>query len=110
VEIPLRSIGLATARSQQWGGLGTAYDATTVYLKQANGSDAPTQILSFSHQYPTMNLTMRWVTTTHLEVIYGPSDRAGDHVSLDFQAIKDGGIDISVRSVGTTAGASTTGP
>jgi len=27
----------ATARSQQWGGPGTAYDATTVYLQRIKG-------------------------------------------------------------------------
>jgi hypothetical protein len=36
---------LATARSQQWGGPGTAYDATTVYLKWIKGSQPPTQVL-----------------------------------------------------------------
>ncbi len=41
---------LATARSQQWGGPGTAYDATTVYLKWVRGSQPPIQILGFSHQ------------------------------------------------------------
>jgi hypothetical protein len=49
---------LATARSQQWGGPGTAYDATTVYLKWNKGSQPPTQVLVFSHQYATMNLKM----------------------------------------------------
>jgi hypothetical protein len=34
---------IATARSQQWGGPGTAYDATTVYLKQVKASQAPMQ-------------------------------------------------------------------
>jgi hypothetical protein len=58
---------LATARSQQWGGPGTAYDATTVYLKWNKGSQPPTQVLVFSHQYATMNLKMEWVTPTHLE-------------------------------------------
>jgi|SRR5208282_3785275 len=90
---------LATARSQQWGGLGTAYDATTVYLKWIKGSQPPTQVLGFSHQYATMNLNMEWLTPTHLEVTYGPSASPGDHVSLDFQAIKCGGIDISVRDL-----------
>jgi hypothetical protein len=95
---------LATARSQQWGGPGTAYDATVVYLKWIQGSQPPTQVLGFSHQYATMNLKMEWLTPTHLYVTYGPSARPGDHVSLDFQAIKCGGIEISVRDLsgGTT--------
>jgi hypothetical protein len=88
---------LATARSQQWGGPGTAYDATTVYLKPIGGSQPPTQVLVFSHQYATMNLKMAWVTPTHLDVTYGASTKTGDRVSLDFQAVKYAGVDISVR-------------
>ncbi len=90
---------LATARSQQWGGPGTAYDATTVYLKWIKGSQPPTEVLGFSHQYATMTLMMEWVTPTHLNVTYGPSARPGDHVSLDFQVVKCAGIDISVRDL-----------
>lgn len=88
---------LATARSQRSGGPGTAYDATIVYLKWNKGSQPPTQVLVFSHQYATMNLKMEWVTPTHLEVTYRESGRPGDHVSLDFRVVKCAGIDISVR-------------
>jgi len=94
---------LATARSQQWGGPGTAYDATTVYLKWIRGAQPPTQVLGFSHQYATMDLRMKWITPTHLEVTYGPSAKPGDHVSLDFQAVKCGGVDISVRDLSSGA-------
>lgn len=94
---------LATARTQQWGGPGTAYDATTVYLQQVMGSQASTQVLVFSHQYATMNLKMEWVTPTHLDVTYGASTRPGDHVSLDFQVAKMSGIDISVRDLSSAA-------
>jgi hypothetical protein len=90
---------LATARSQQWGGPGTAYDTTTVYLKWVKGSQAPKEVLEFSHQYATMSLKMEWVTPTHLEVTYGPSAKPADHVSLDFQVVKISGIDISVRDL-----------
>src|SRR5882672_10318713 len=41
---------LASARTQQWSGPGTAYDATTVSLKQLGTSLSPTQVLVFSHQ------------------------------------------------------------
>ena len=90
---------LATARSQQWGGPGTAYDATTVYLQWVRGSQPPIQILGFSHQYATMNLKMEWVTPTHLDVTYGPSAGPGDQVSLNFQAIKCANIEISARDL-----------
>jgi hypothetical protein len=90
---------LATARSQRWGGPGNAYAATTVDLKWIKGSQPPTQVLVFSHQYATMNLKMEWVTPTHLEVTYGASAEPGDRVSLDFQAVKMSGVDISVREL-----------
>lgn len=90
---------LATARTQQWGGPGTAYDATTVYLKKVNTGEAPTRVLVFSHQYSTMNLKMEWRAPTHLEVKYGASARPGDHVSLQFQVVKMSGIDISVQEL-----------
>jgi hypothetical protein len=87
---------IATARSQQWGGPGTAYDATSVYLRRAKASHS-TQILLFSHQYATMHLKMKWVTPTHLDVTYGASTKPGDRISLDFQVAKIDGIDISVQ-------------
>ncbi len=90
---------IATARSEQWGGPGTAYDATTVYLKSTKGSKSPTQVLLFSHQYATMNLKMEWLTATHLEVTYGASAQPGDRVSLDFQAVKYDDVNISVRDL-----------
>ena len=93
---------LATARSQQWSGPGNAYDATAVYLKWMRGSQPPTQVLGFSHQYGTMNLKMKWETPTHLAVTYGPSERPGDHVSLDFQVVRISGIEISVQDLSST--------
>jgi hypothetical protein len=106
---------IAVARSQQWGGPGTAYDATTVYLKRGStgrgalagflaGHPNPIEVLEFSHQYATMSLKMRWVTPTHLEVAYGPSGRPDDYVSLDFQAVRCADVKISVlNSAGAPA-------
>lgn len=90
---------VASARTQQWGGPGTAYDATTVDLRRVGSSPAPMEILEFSHQYSRMNLEMNWLTPTHLEVAYGPSTKPGDQVSLDFQVVKIAGIDVSVRNL-----------
>jgi hypothetical protein len=70
-----------------------------LYLKWISGSHAPTQVLLFSHEYPTMNLKMTWPTPTHLDVAYGPSENPGDHVSLDFQVVKISGINISVHDI-----------
>ncbi len=93
---------LALAATKQWSGPGNAYVATSVYLKGVNGSQVPTQILGFSNDsaYPAgvTNVKMEWVTPKHLNVTYG------GHATLDFQAIKCNGIDISVLdlSSGTT--------
>jgi hypothetical protein len=88
----------ATARSQQWGGPGAAYDGTTVYLKWV--SQPPIEVLGFSHQYATMNLKMEWVAPRHLNVIYGESGRPGDKVEIGFQAIKCADVEITVQHVG----------
>ena len=95
---------LASARTQQWGGPGTAYDATTVYLKPIDDSQSATQVLLFSHQYATMKLKMVWLDPKHLDVTYGPSDRPGDHVKLDFRVAQHSGIEISVHDPSTQAG------
>ena len=94
---------LATARSQQSGGPGPAYGSTTVYLKWVKGSQPPKQVLEFSHPYLAMNLTMQWVTPTHLVVTYGATTRPGDHVTLNFQAVKCANVDISVRDLSSKA-------
>ena len=90
---------LATAQTTQCGGPGTAYDGTAVDLEPVNASQAPKQVLLFSHQHATMNLKLEWVTPTHLHVTYGPSARPGDEARLDFQVVKMSGIDISVQEV-----------
>jgi hypothetical protein len=88
---------IAKALSQQWSGPGNAYDATTVYLRRTKGPQSPIEILGFSHEYATMDLKMEWISPTHLNVMYGESKRPDDHVSLDFQAIKCAGIEISAQ-------------
>jgi|SRR5579863_6362614 len=90
---------LATAKTQQWGGPGTAYDATTVSLKQVGTSRPATQVLLFSHQYATMNLSMQWLTPKHLQVRYGPSTQPNDRVNLEFHVAKTSGVDVSVEEM-----------
>ncbi len=96
---------VAIARTQQYGGPGTAGDDTTVYVQRLNVSQAPMEVLVFSHQYPRMNLKMEWLTPTHLEVTYGPSAKPGDRVDLDFQVVKIAGLDVSVRSLSSSGAA-----
>jgi hypothetical protein len=87
----------AIARSQQWSGLGNAYDEAVVYLKRLNTSDSPIQILGFSNQSPTMRLDMRWVDSTHFDVAYAENPGSGDRITIDFQVVKCAGIDISTH-------------
>jgi hypothetical protein len=86
---------LATADTIQHFGPGTAGIDTIVYLKFV--SNPPTEILVFSHNQNdtsrTINLAMKWLTPSHLEVTYN------GRASLDFQVVKCGGVEISVRVV-----------
>lgn len=92
---------LATAATKQWSGPGNAYVATSVYLKGVDDSQVPAQVLGFSNDsaYPAgiTNVKMEWVTPKHLNVTFG------GHATLDFQAIKCDGIDISVRDLSSGA-------
>lgn len=93
---------LAIAKTVQHFGPGTAGIQTIVYLK--SNSDDPTQILLLSHngddQSPLINLTMKWISPTHLYVAYT------GHPTLDVQTVKFGGIDISVQNLSNAKGIS----
>jgi hypothetical protein len=86
---------LASARTEQFGGAGTASVETSVYLKQ--NSQPPVEILEFSNDsaFPSgvTNVDMNWVNPTHLEVTYK------GHPTIDFQAVKCSGVDISLRDL-----------
>jgi hypothetical protein len=86
---------LATADTIQHFGPGTAGVETVVNLKFV--SNPATEILLFSHDgndtSHTINLAMKWVTPSHLDVTYN------GRASLDFQVIKCGGVEISVRVI-----------
>jgi hypothetical protein len=88
---------LASAQTDQFSGPGTAHVGTTVFLKQIGGSRPPVEILEFSNDsaYPpgVTSVRMNWTTASHLEVMY----QSG--ATLDFQAVKCFGIDISVRDL-----------
>jgi hypothetical protein len=90
----------ATARTKSWGGPGTAYDATTVYLTQL--SQSPTAVLGFLHQSQTMKLTMSWLAPRHLDVAYGPSDRSGDAVEITLQTVRFADVDITLHKLTAT--------
>jgi hypothetical protein len=99
---------LASVRTQQHGGAGSAGIVNSVYLKKASSSKSPMEILEiFSDRMGaarpyvldnanaggTINLAMKWIDPSHLEVTYaGPAD-------VLVQVAKYDGIDISVRDV-----------
>jgi len=99
---------IASARTVQSGGFGSASMDTAVYLKQAGVSGPPTEVLAFSCKGPaarpyvhddranaggTIDLAMKWLTPSHLEVTYDK------HPDLYFQAVRMDGIEISVRDL-----------
>lgn len=104
---------VATARTIQNGGFGSAYISTVVTLSPTDRSSLPMEILEFSCNGPvpraytldnnanaggTIDLTMKWVTPTHLEVTY-----EGRRRTLDFQAIRYQKIEISLTDVASSA-------
>jgi hypothetical protein len=72
-----------------------------VYLKRPDDSKPPVEILELANEsaYPSgiTSVDMAWLTPTHLEVTYK------GHASLNFQAVKCAGIDISIRDLSTQA-------
>jgi hypothetical protein len=87
---------IATAKTFENSGFGTGGGGTVVYLNWTTGSQLPMEILSFSDGPAGpggMNVGMNWLTPTHLEITYK------GHRTLDFQAVKCAGIDISVRAL-----------
>lgn len=87
---------LATAESRYGAGPGTAWAATSVYLRQA--SQSPTEVLEFDQQFSHMHLTMQWLTPRDLEVSYGPRG-PGDNVGVDLQVVRVADVNISLRKV-----------
>lgn len=88
---------VAIANTNQQSGPGTDSISTVVSLKRINDSRPPTQILFFSHNEEsnahTINMRMHWLTSSHLNVTYN------GHATLDFQAVKCAGVDISVQNL-----------
>ena len=86
---------LASARTIAQSGFGTGYIGTKVYLNWSKGSQPNVQILGLSYEYEVPHgitaVEMKWLTPAHLEVSYK------GHPTIVFQAIKCGGVDITVR-------------
>lgn len=83
----------AIARTDQYSGPGNAGIYTTVTLKRTKGPKSPIDILAFTQNAKSIDLNINWLTPSHLEVTYKQP------AVIDFQAIKCGGVDISVRDL-----------
>lgn len=88
---------LASARTVANSGFGTGYIGTVVYLNWTKGSQSAMEILGLSDTFEMpsdeISVEMKWLTPTHLELAYK------GHRTLDFQAVKCAGVDISVRDL-----------
>ena len=86
---------VATAETVQNAGPGTGYVGTSVYLKQSNIKQEPLLVLGFSNEsaYPSgvTALQLHWQSSSKLDVTYKPG------ATIDFQAIKALGVDITVH-------------
>ena len=86
---------VAFAQTTQYGGPGTAYVGTVVYLKQQRNSQPPLLILGFVNDsaYPAgiTSINLRWLSNSQLDVAY----KSG--ATIDFQAIKALGVAISAH-------------
>jgi hypothetical protein len=93
---------VATAKTSDESGPGTDFVQTTVYLNWTSNKNSPTMILAFSDG-PSgsdgMKVWLNWLTSNHLEVDYKGKR------NFDFQAIKFGPVDISVRDLSSSANA-----
>jgi hypothetical protein len=88
---------LAIAHTDQYSGPGNAALLTTVFLKHTKGPKSPIEVLLFMQDTKSIDLKMNWPTASHLEVSYKQP------AVIDFQAIKCGGVDISVQDVSSGA-------
>ena len=88
---------IATAEGFDNGGfVAPGPNATFVYLNHTSGSQPRMLILAFSEgkaEPDAIQVEMHWLTPTHLQLSY-----KGQR-TIDFQAVKYAGVDISVRQL-----------
>jgi hypothetical protein len=93
---------IATADAFANGGfVAPAPGATFAYLNRTTGSQPKMLILAFSGGHSEsdgLKVGMNWLTPTHLELTY-----KGQR-TIDFQAVKYAGVDISVRELSSETG------
>ena len=99
---------LATERTDQYGGFGSAYIDTIVTLKRLDGTinrGKPFDILEYPEGGPMpkpyalsqenagggVDLEMRWLSSNHLEIDYS------GHFNPDLQVVRFGGVEITLH-------------
>src|ERR1700679_2799028 len=97
---------VATARTEQWGGFGSAWVETTVSIRKVNGTvnhGKPFDVFSYpgggeipktyvrSDDNSDPNLQMVWLTPTHLQITHKSP------VDPDLEVIRFSNIDISFQ-------------
>ena len=85
---------VATAHTFANSGFGGGPPTTFVYLSWVAGLQSPTLILSLtggSDAAVDANVEMKWLNSNHLELKYK------ENQNVDFQAIKWGNVDLSLR-------------
>lgn len=82
---------VAKAHTDQYGGPGTAAVISTVSLQRTAGRQDEIEVLELWQDSYPITLALEWLTPTHLHIAYR------GRATIDFQAIKAAGIDISVN-------------
>jgi hypothetical protein len=90
------SAWVATARTVEHGGFGTAGVETIVEVKRPGSSSSPERVLAFADGGLAIHLRMNWDGPTHLSVVYD-----SDPQNLYYQVVKTSGIEISVQNHST---------
>jgi hypothetical protein len=92
---------IALAETLEPGGWGTGAPAETyVNLNWTSGSQKSTVVFSFNdgpNEPGGMNVGMHWLTPRHLELTYKGNP------TIDFQAVKWAGVEVSARPESTSS-------
>ncbi|WP_353071633.1 hypothetical protein [Tunturiibacter gelidiferens] len=86
---------LATAHGEAGGSFGGGYEATIVYLSQAE--QQPVEILEFDRLLSKSSLHLNWAGPRYLAVVIDPGTDPINSTEVHFQAIKCGDVTITLE-------------
>ncbi|MDQ6803485.1 MAG: hypothetical protein M3065_00655, partial [Actinomycetota bacterium] len=84
---------VAAAHTDRYSGPGNAAIITAVTLRRTSGRAEPIDVLSLEQNADTVGLTMTWPTASRLDLTYHQP------AAVDFQAVRAGGVEITLRDV-----------